>query len=149
MGASLFAAVVAVLGLSPITPRQAVPPAQPSQPSNMQTVRIRGCLDGRSIRPVHDSDPMSLPSQDAAYRLKGSKAMMATIKEHDGHEDEITGTTKISTPDKSKAVKEKKVGRARVYVEAGSDKSPGGILGREDLTIDVASLTHVRPGCQP
>ena len=92
---------------------------------------------------------MSLPSQDAAYRLKGSKAMMATLKEHDGHEDEITGTTKIATPEKRKAVKEKKVGGARVYVEAGSDKSPGGILGSEDLTIDVASLTHVRTGCQP
>ena len=92
---------------------------------------------------------MSLPSQDAAYRLKGSRAMMATLKEHDGHEDEIIGTTKIATPEKSKAEKEKKVGRARVFVGAGSDKSPGGILGNEDLTIDVASLTHVRSSCQP
>jgi hypothetical protein len=148
MRTTFCAAVVAVLGLT-ITPRQVVPPAQPSQPSNTQTVRIRGCLDGRSIRPVHDSDPMSLPSQDAAYRLKGSKAMMATLKEHDGHEDEITGTTKIATPDKSKAMKEEKVGRARVYVEAGSDKSPGGILGSEDFTIDVATLTHVKPSCRP
>jgi hypothetical protein len=92
---------------------------------------------------------MSLPSQDAAHRLKGSKAMMATLKEHDGHEDEINGTMRIATPDKSKAMKEKKVGRARVYVEAGSDKSPGGILGSEDLTIDVATLTHVKPSCRP
>lgn len=147
MRTSLFATVVAVLGLSPITPGQSVPPAQPNQPSNTQTVRIRGCLDGKSIRPVHDSDPMSLPSRDAGYRLKGSKAMMATVKEHDGHEDEITGTTKVATADKSKAVKEKKVGRSRVYVEVGSDKSPGGILGSEDLTIDVATLTHLKSGC--
>jgi hypothetical protein len=148
MRTSLFATVVAVLGLSSITPGQSVPPAQPNQPSNTQTVRIRGCLDGKSIRPVHDSDPMSLPSRDAGYRLNGSKAIMATVKEHDGHEDEITGTTKIATADKSKAVKEKKVGRSRVYVEAGSDKSPGGILGSEDLTIDVATLTHLKSGCR-
>ena len=149
MQTAFVAAVVAVLGLSSITPRQSVPPAQPSQPSNTQTVRIRGCLDGRSIRPVHDADPMSLPSRDAAYRLKGSKATMGTLEEHDGHEDEIVGTTKIATSDKTKAVKEKRVGRARVYVEAGSDKSPGGILGSEDLTIDVAGLTHVKSRCQP
>lgn len=149
MRAEFVAAVVAVLGLLPINPRQAVPPAQPSQPSNTQTVRIRGCLDGRSIRPVHDSDPMSLPSRDAAYRLQGSKAMMDTLEEHDGHEDEITGATKIATSNKTKAVKEKRVGRARVYVEAGSDKSPGGVLGTEDLTIDVAGLTHMKSHCQP
>lgn len=72
---------------------------------------------------------------------------MDMLKEHDGHEDEITGTTKIADATKSRAVKEKKIGRGRVYVEAGTDKQPGGIESTEDFTIDVTSIVHLKPTC--
>jgi hypothetical protein len=146
MRTRFFGTVVAVLGLSAFTPGQTVPPAQPSQPSNIQDIRIRGCLNGRSIRPAQDANPLSL-QWESTYRLKGSRAIMDTLKEHDGHEDEIVGTTKISTSDKAKAVKEKKVGRGRVYVGAGSDKTAGGPPSSEDFTIDVTALTHLKSGC--
>jgi hypothetical protein len=81
------------------------------------------------------------------YRLKGSRAMMDTLKEHDGHEDELTGTTQIASATKAKAVKEKKIGRGRVYIEAGSDRQPGGIESTENFTIDVKSIVHVKPTC--
>ena len=109
---------------------------------------MRGCLDGRTIRPVLDSDPLLTPYVDGKYRLEGSKAMMATIREHDGHEDEISGTTQISTATSTKAGAEKKVGRGRVYVGAGHDTSPGQAPDAEDLTIDVSSLTHIKAVCR-
>jgi hypothetical protein len=125
-------------------------PAAPAstQPSNTQTITVRGCINGRSLhvppRP-NDRDLLIAPS---TYRLKGAKAMMALLEEHDGHEDEIAGTTQVADTKRTKAVKEKTIGRGRVYVEAGSDKQPGGIQSTEDFTIDVKSIVHMKPNCQ-
>jgi hypothetical protein len=147
MSRRFLAAVVAGLGLSPCLLAQDVPPPQ-KQPSNVQSVRIRGCISGRSIRPTTDTDLLTIPESDRTLRLKGSRAMMSTLKEHDGHEDEIVGTTKISNAGKTSVVKEKKTGRGRVYVGVGHDTSPGGIVGTEDVTVDVTGITHVKAQCQ-
>jgi hypothetical protein len=137
-----------VLAASFVITGAQTPPVPPSsQPSNTQTITVRGCVNGRSLRAPprpNDRDMMTSPS---TYRLKGPRAVMDMLKEHDGHEDEITGTTKIADATKSRAVKEKKIGRGRVYVEAGTDKQPGGIESTEDFTIDVTSIVHLKPTC--
>jgi len=126
-------------------------PAAPAstQPSNTQTITVRGCINGRSLRmPLrpNDRDLLITPS---TYRLEGAKAMMALLEEHDGHEDEIAGTTQVADTKRTKAVKEKRIGRGRVYVEAGTDRQPGGIQSTEDFTIDVKSIVHMKSVCQP
>ena len=142
-------AAMAVLAVSLVMVNAQTPPAAPSsQPSNTQTITVRGCVDGRSIRTPTRPNDRDLLAKAPTYRLKGSKAMMAMLKEHDGHEDEIIGTTQIADATKAKVVKEKKIGRGRVYVEASSDKQPGGIESTENFTIDVKSIAHLKPTCQ-
>ncbi len=131
-----------------IVSAQTSPASRSSQSSNTQTIAMRGCISGRSIRVPPRPNDRDLLVTPPTYRLKGSKAMMAMLKEHDGHEDEITGTTQIADATKAKVVKEKKMGRGRVYIEAGSDKQPGGIESTENFTIDVESIVHVKPNCQ-
>ena len=148
MATRISTAIVAIVAISPALIAQTVPPApSPKAPSNVQSVRIQGCISGRSINPTVDTDLLTIPEAHRRIRLKGSRAMMATLKEHDGHEDEIVGTTKISSGGKTAAVKEKKTERGRVYVGVGKDNAPGGILGTEDLTVDVTGITHLKPLC--
>lgn len=146
MAGRLSTAIVAILAVSPALLAQDVP-APPKQPSNLQSVRIRGCISGRSINPTTDTDLLAIPDAHRILRLKGSRAMMATLKEHDGHEDEIVGTTRIATAGRTRAVKEKKTERGRIYVGVGKDEDPGDILGAEDVTVDVTGITHLRPVC--
>jgi hypothetical protein len=142
-------AAMAMSSASLVMASAQTPPASPSsQPSNTQTITVRGCVNGRSIRTPARPNDRDLLATPPTYRLKGSRVMMDVLKEHDGHEDEITGTTQIADVTKAKVVKEKKVGRGRVYVEAGNDKQPGGIESTEDFTIDVTSIVHVKSTCQ-
>jgi hypothetical protein len=116
-------------------------------PPNTQTLTVSGCVNGRSLRTPPRPNDRDMMTSAPTYRLKGPKAMMDLLKEHDHHEDEITGTTQIADATKARAVKEKKIGRGRVYVEAGTDKQPGGIESTEDFTIDVTSIVHVKSTC--
>ena len=144
-----FVCALAVSLASLVIARAQTQPASPSsQPSNTQTITVRGCVSGRSIRTPPRPNDRDLLVTAPTYRLKGSKAMMDMLKEHDGHADEITGTTQIADATKAKVVKEKKIGRGRVYVEAGTDRQPGGIESTENFTIDVKSIVHVKPTCQ-
>lgn len=148
---SQLVTLVAALALSPawfvIASVQTPPAAPSSQPSNTQAITVRGCINGRSIRTPPRPNDRDMLATAPTYRLKGSRAIMDTLKEHDGHEDELTGTTQIADAMKAKAVKEKKTGRGRVYVEAGSDRQPGRIESTENFTIDVKSIVHLKPTC--
>jgi len=148
----LIVTLVAAMTVSPtplvIANAQTPPTPPPSQPSNTQTITVRGCVNGRSIRTPGRPNDRDLLATAPTYRLKGSRTMMDMLKEHDGHEDEITGTTQIADATKTKAVKEKKIGRGRVYVEAGHDNQPGGIEGTGNFTLDVQSIVHLKPTCQ-
>jgi hypothetical protein len=147
-----FVVLVAAMGVplaSIVMAAPQTPPApQSSQPSNTREITVRGCVDGRSIRTASRPNDRDMMVTAPTYRLKGSKAMMDMLKEHDGHDDEITGTTQIADATKARAAKEKKVGRGRIYVEAGSDKQPGGIESTENFTIDVTSIAHLKPTCR-
>ena len=82
--------LVCALAVSPAwlvmasTETQPVSPS--SQPPNTQTITVRGCVTGRSIRTPPRPNDRDLLVTAPTYRLKGSKAMMDVLKEHDGHE---------------------------------------------------------------
>jgi hypothetical protein len=134
--------VVVALGLSSLAIAQALPPIKQSEPPNRQSIKVRGCIKGRTLV---DTEGSFAPS-GTTYRLRGSKNILASLKEHDGHEDEILGTTQIADDKKVKVTKEKKSGKTRVYGTASAEDQDGTEL-REDPWVDVASITHVNTGC--
>ena len=137
----LVPGLVAAIGLVLFAGVQSPPPPASGQPSNRQTITLRGCIKGSTIQLVDNTN------NGSTYALKGSKAMLDTIKEHQNHEDEISGTTQIADSGKTKAVKEKQKGRTRVYVGAGHENPSAGIEGDVEASIDVTALTHLRAGC--
>ena len=122
---------------------QTSPQTPSSLPANTQSVRVRGCLDGRSIR---DSDG-SIGKIGATYRLTGSKSILAALKEHNHHDDEIAGTMTIADEKSYKVGKEKTVGKTRIYGGASSSDDTGGFEKVEDPTIEVAAIRHLDRPC--
>jgi hypothetical protein len=122
---------------------QAAPQTPSSTPANTQAVRVRGCLDGRSIR---DSDG-SIGKTGATYRLSGSKSILSALKEHNHHDDEIAGTMTIADEKSYKVGKEKTVGKTRIYGTASSSDDTGGFKKVEDPTIEVTEIRHLDRPC--
>jgi len=122
---------------------QAVPQTPSSTPPHTQTVRVRGCLNGRSIK---DGDG-SIGKTGATYRLTGSKSILSALKEHNHHEDEIAGTMTIADEQSYKVSKEKTVGKTRIYGAASSADDTGGFKKVEDPTIDVTEVRHLDRPC--
>ena len=122
---------------------QAAPQTPSPAPKNTQAVRLRGCLDGRSIR---DSDG-TIGKTGGSYRLTGSKAILAALKEHNHHDDEIAGTMTIADEKSYTVGKEKTVGKTRIYGAASSADDTGGFKKVEDPTIDVTEIRHLDRPC--
>jgi hypothetical protein len=118
-------------------------PTTPSAPPNTQSVRVRGCLTGRSIRDLDGS----MGKVGATYRLNGAKSILAALKEHNHHEDEITGTMKVADEKSYKVGKEKTLGKTRIYGGASSSDDTGGFQKVEDPAIEVAEIVHLDRPC--
>ena len=122
---------------------QSPPQPKSTSPSNTQSVRVRGCLNGRMIR---DRDG-TIGNVGATYRLNGSKSILLALKEHNHHEDEISGTMRISDDRSYKVSKEKTVGKTRIYGTASSTDDTGGFQKVEDPAIDVSAIRHLDRPC--
>jgi hypothetical protein len=129
--------------LSALAAQQGLPPMKTNEPSNRQTIRVRGCIRGRTLVETQGGPGITLNT----YHLAGSRAIVATLKEHDGHEDEIVGTVQIADTKKFKATKEKKVGNGRVLGSASSDKTSGEPQSPVEFPIDVDTITHINMEC--
>jgi hypothetical protein len=138
----LHLAIVALLGLSSLAVAQALPPLKTSEPPNRQSITVRGCIRGRTL--VETEGSFAPPGTN--FRLRGSRSILASLKEHDGHDDEILGTTQIADDKKFKVTKEKKSGKTRVYGSTSAEDQNGSELP-EDPWVDVASITHVSSTC--
>lgn len=139
----LFLHTVVALSLSSISiAGQDVPPAR-HDPPNTQTVVVRGCITGRNLRA---SQSGTLGPAGATYRLTGSKAMLVMLKEHDGHDDAITGTVRVSDKSKMKVGKEAKSGKTRVYGSASSEDQTMATLP-DPPTVNVDAIEHFDAPC--
>jgi hypothetical protein len=137
---SLHTGLIIALGLNSLAQAQA--PATQGQPSNKQSINVRGCIKGRTItQTAGDFAPVG-----TRYRLRGAKSVIAVLKEHNGHDDEIQGTTQIADDRKSKVTKEKRIGKNRIYGSASAEEHVGTELS-DDRWIDVVSVTHVNSTC--
>jgi hypothetical protein len=135
--------VVVACGLSCLPIAQGLPPTTRSGPSNRQSITARGCIKGQTlVETGGDFAPGG-----TKYRLRGPKNILATLKEHDGHEDEVIGTTEIADDRKFKVTKEKKSGKARVYGSRSIEEQGGRLESDQEPWVDVQSITHLSSRC--
>jgi hypothetical protein len=134
----------AAVVLSSLAAQQGLPPMKASGPSNRQTIRVRGCIKGRTLVETQGGSGLTL----STYRLTGSRGILASLKEHEGHDDEIVGTVQISDSKKYKVTKEKKAGKGRVFGSASAEETSGEPQPQAaDFPIDVDAITHVSAQC--
>ena len=101
-----------------------------------------GCVHGSTLmlRKV-DSSTMEAEDAKTAYRLRGSKDVMKTLRAHNGHEEEVTGILKGTN---KTALGTKEIGkRGRVYMREEREFSANEQLPE----IEVTSLKHVSGAC--
>jgi hypothetical protein len=123
--------------------RPTPPKTKTSEPSNRQTIRVRGCINGRTLFETQGGSGTTL----ITYRLTGSRGILASLKEHEGHEDEIVGTVQIADDKKYKVTKEKKLGKGRVFGSASAEDTSAVPPQGDEFPIDVDSITHVSTQC--
>ena len=106
-------------------------------------VVVRGCLHG-SVLKVATSDTDRV--QVERYRLKIPKSLRSALKEHDGHEEELTGVlTRSST--RMGGSKTKRIGdRTKITVGTSEDRIGSDQAGTPQL--EVRSFAHVAPVCE-
>jgi hypothetical protein len=134
--------VVVAFGLSSFAIAQDLPPPKQTEPPNRQSINVRGCIKGKTLVETEGA----FAPVGTTYRLRGSKSALANLKEHNGHEDELLGTTQIADDKKFKVTKEKRIGKSRIFGTASASEGDGTELP-EDPWIDVASITHVNARC--
>jgi hypothetical protein len=134
--------VVVAIGLSSFAAAQGLPPLTQTEPPNRQSITIRGCIKGQTL--VERGEGVA--PAGTTYRLRGSKAILANLKEHNRHDDEILGTTQLADDKKFKVTKEKKTGKTRIYGTA-SAADRDGTEPPEDPVVDVVRITHVNSRC--
>src|SRR5437870_11969931 len=95
------------------------PPASQA-PKKESTVQVRGCLQGQSLTVTEDPG-FEVPNK--RIDLTGERRLMRTLKEHNGHLEEIVGVLKTQSQSNTVAVKEKPGEKTRVYVGASENRS--------------------------
>ena len=100
-----------------------------------------GCVHRSELKLTkpHPSGPYS-----DAVRLRGPKKIMKALREHDGHEEELTGT--LTEPaGKMGGGKSKSIGkRTKITVGAHEDRAPD---MPEEPQLTVLSFRHVNSAC--
>jgi hypothetical protein len=113
------------------------------------TLVIRGCVSGSLLKDLRGqkTDPVSGGETSAVYRLSGGKKLLQIIqKEHQNQVLDVTGVL-ASKPNASSTTRSKQMGKARVYVGAGSQESAMPTQPASYPTLRVTSFEVVRPGC--
>jgi len=123
---------------------QAPPP--PSQaPKKESTVQVRGCMQGQSLTLTEDPG-FEVPNK--RIDLTGDRRLMKTLKEHNGHLEEIVGVLKTQSQSNTVAVKEKRGEKTRVYVGVSDNRSKPMEALPAAPVLDVRAFTHLGRKCQ-
>ena len=110
--------------------------------SDEVAITVRGCVQGASLK-VTTADTEGV--RTAIYRLKMSKEIKNALKEHEGHEEEVSGVL-LGKPRGMGGTKTTPIGeRAKIFVgadehRAGEPPSPP--------EIEVDSVEHVASACR-
>jgi hypothetical protein len=118
--------------------------AQKPDPSKAD-IRVTGCAKGSTLTETNlriagatDQTPVR------RWRLRGPKALMNQIKQHEGREVEIAGTTKNAD---SMATAGKRIGKTNIYI-GGDPNRPMRDPLPELPTIEVESFEPTGERCR-
>ena len=107
-------------------------------------ITLRGCLHGKTLKVTRSDDPLG--PETKSFSLHLSKALATALREHEGHEEEITGvlrnTARSMGGTKSKVMNG---GRTKVTVGAAEERNTGPDEGPP--LIDVSSFRHIADLC--
>lgn len=106
------------------------------------TVVVRGCLHGSTLKAVRADTQLSRVD---TYRLKIPKSLSAALKEHQGHEEELSGVLTASRT-RMGGSKTKQVGSRTKITIGADDERIGGEPDTPELAVQT--FTHVAPACQ-
>ena len=123
---------------------QAPPPALQA-PRKESTVQVRGCLQGQSLTLTEDPG-FEVPNK--RIDLTGERRLMKTLKEHNGHLEEIVGVLKTQSQSNTVAVKEKRGEKTRVYVGVSDNRSKTMEALPAAPVLEVRAFTHLGRKCQ-
>ena len=150
---SLAAALLlspALVAQGPIVPPPKSPPKKPTMTNEEFAIVVKGCVRGKRLKIEPETQNLTVRFLDASeFVLEGSKELMRRLeREHDGHEDEITGVAIVPAQEKSDDghPQTKQVGKTRITVSGGSSVNH---TGKEfkPVRLKVESLTHLSDKC--
>lgn len=123
----------------------AVPQSDVRPKDDRPVVVVRGCLEGSTLKVTSaDTDRVKID----VYRLRIPKSLTAALKEHRGHEEELTGSL-IEPRSRMGGSKTKKIGsRTKVYVGASEENTAQQASGADVPQLEVKSVTHIAPVCK-
>jgi hypothetical protein len=114
---------------------------RPPKPREKSETVIQGCLLGKTLK-TKKVDTSG--SQTRTFRLRLPKSLAAALKEHEGHEEELTGvlsdTERTMGGSKSKMVGSK----TKITVGASEERNTG---APDDPELEVISFRHVASTC--
>lgn len=135
-------------------PREKEPPSQTTRMREKQLpLTVSGCIRGKRLQlsSVFRGDGVADLLNTDQLLLEGPKDLMAQLrKEHEGHDDELTGVAILPpSPDGSTTtdVQTKDLGKkGRITVGV---RESNGLQGevRQTVRFRVASLQHMHEGC--
>lgn len=119
--------------------------AQQSDPSKLE-IKLTGCVRGATLIETNFRVPGATDeSPMRRWRLRAAKSLMKQIKQHEGRELEIVGTTKTA---ESTATGGRRIGNSNIYI--GGDASRTTL--RDPLpdlpTIDMQSFEPTGEPCR-
>ena len=114
----------------------------PSQKS-ANLVTVRGCLEGLVLTTI---DEAGIGDGTHRFDLTGDKRMTTLLKDHSGHQEEITGVLKARNANGATMIKEKRIGKGRVYIGGGTNTAPPENAAARS-SIDVREVTHLGNRC--
>jgi hypothetical protein len=107
-------------------------------------ITLRGCLHGKTLKVTRSDDPLG--PETRSFRLHLSKALTTALREHEGHEEAITGllrnTARSMSGTKSRVMNG---GRTKVTVGAAEERNAGPDEGPPQ--IDVSGFRHIADLC--
>lgn len=107
-------------------------------------ITLRGCIHGKTLKVTRSDNPLG--PETRSFHLHLSKALANALREHEGHEEEITGvlqpTSRAMGGTKSKVVNG---GKTRISVGAAEERNTGPDDGPPQ--IDVSSFRHIAALC--
>ena len=144
--------VVAAGQLPGPVPREKEPPAQTRMREQRLSLTVSGCVRGsRLLLSQLSSDGVAGILNTDELLLEGPKDLMQQLRrEHEGHDDELTGTAILKpSPDGSSTtdVESKPLGKkGRITVGVRESNGPQGNL-RQPVRFRVAGVRHLHDAC--